>query len=1012
MKKLNLVKSLSIAERMHVLSPYSYETKSNVAKQLENWQKRKSLCKQQHFEVALQCLAIDPVTFSSGIKPLDQKDKELLWESLRKKKWFKLNQEIFGETNETDQIEAVDFSYVMRFHMAYFQEKFQLPNSSYFDYHKHSFQKINAYVEDDLVSISLKTLVFDLHDQKKKNKLRGITSDKRFRSYLRLRFSTPHTFAEFFEEYPVLWRLLAERLQFHLENFTYFITSVEESFKELAKLFGISKPSHLQIESLGHGDSHEKGKSVILFFLNDKKLVFKFRNLIIGQKWNEFLALIEQKTGSSFYKIKRVTTPKYTIEEFIEAKSCTCEKELQQYYYNFGEYVAICYFLCGNDFHSENLIAHRNSPVLIDIETLLQNDSSLMVSTDIYEQAIKIKNQAILSTGLLPTACFTNRIEPKVNIDSNEHSGLQTSGFNGRRQLLPFKVLKVVEDRTDQIHFEFQKQYSKETENIPKLNDQRVNPQNYVEEVVKGFGVQYAFFSENKAFLIKKINELFKESQVRSLLKSTQQYVDMLEYGQHVSCMKDYLEREKLFENKWAYPYKDKRVVGYEIEDLRVNDIPIFFSNVSEKHLFSSTNQLLEEYHSRTALERVSARISALNCKDKTYQLMLLNQSIRECSVVPISYQLGNRAEKQVATITQYIVSRTVISEDNQTIILLDFVIKEGKKIYDIATHDFYDGIAGIYIFLLYAQEFYPDSQKKWLLQAMEKILFTDTIPEVTSASVYVGSLSRLTALYYHYKIKRDKESLEQALVVTDKIKEQLLTIHCEVDWLTGTSGLINILVEFYKLTANKLFIDLAEILVDKINSSTLKYSGLAHGFSGVLVALSTVLPFIKKRAQCLLLIQECLMKERENFDGTSWQDLRENVDFLTQWCHGCTGIGLARLALVKAGISDDTSRKELLACVDQVLAVELSEDCLCHGNAGSYIFLSEVHQMDFIDKKKNKKIEQKLASIRRKLLEKEVVVEGMDAYPMLGFMTGLSGIGYFWLKVLHPEIPNLLVLE
>ena len=141
MKKLNLVKSLSIAERMHILSPYSNETESNVAKQLKNWHKRKSLCKQQNFEEALKCLAIDPVTFSSGIKPLDQKDKELLWESLKQKKWFKLNQEIFDQTNETDQVEAVNFSYVVRFHMAYFQKKFQLLDSSHFYYCEGSFQK-------------------------------------------------------------------------------------------------------------------------------------------------------------------------------------------------------------------------------------------------------------------------------------------------------------------------------------------------------------------------------------------------------------------------------------------------------------------------------------------------------------------------------------------------------------------------------------------------------------------------------------------------------------------------------------------------------------------------------------------------------------------------------------------------------------------------------------------------------------------------------------------------------
>lgn len=77
------MQSLSITERMDILSLHSNETKSNVAKQLENWQTRKSLCKQEYFEEVLKLLTIDSVAFSSGIKSLVLEDKEQLWESLR-----------------------------------------------------------------------------------------------------------------------------------------------------------------------------------------------------------------------------------------------------------------------------------------------------------------------------------------------------------------------------------------------------------------------------------------------------------------------------------------------------------------------------------------------------------------------------------------------------------------------------------------------------------------------------------------------------------------------------------------------------------------------------------------------------------------------------------------------------------------------------------------------------------------------------------------------------------------
>ncbi|MFD2386808.1 hypothetical protein [Enterococcus rivorum] len=92
MEKLNLVKSLSIAERMQILLPHYKGKEDEIEDQLSKWQKRKSLCKKQHFEEYTQLLGIDPKEFNIGIKRLNCKDKELLWKQLQGKAWFKLNQ--------------------------------------------------------------------------------------------------------------------------------------------------------------------------------------------------------------------------------------------------------------------------------------------------------------------------------------------------------------------------------------------------------------------------------------------------------------------------------------------------------------------------------------------------------------------------------------------------------------------------------------------------------------------------------------------------------------------------------------------------------------------------------------------------------------------------------------------------------------------------------------------------------------------------------------------------------
>lgn len=1010
MAKVDLIKSLSMLERMNVLIPHYSGNEDQVADQLSNWQKRKSLCTKQHFEEYTQLLGIAPKAFNIGIKKLNHKDKELLLEALREKAWFKLNQQIFTQVSLAVQVNPVNFSYVIRYHISYFQKQLKEKVLAYFQLDEVSLKRIIDYAQKDLLSISLKTLVFDLHEQKRKNGLDGESAEERFYFYLTERFASIQLIQTFFEEYPVLWRLLAERLQFHLDNVTLFINSLVESMDNLKSVFQLSAPHHVSIDSMGASDSHNKGKSVILFRINRQKLVFKFKNLTVGQHWNDFLGIIAQETGSSFYKVKRLTTKDYTIEEFVEQTMCISEKEVIDYYYRFGEYTAICYFLCGNDFHAENIVACGSYPVIIDIETLFQNDHPMLEVDDVYSKAIASKNQSVLSTSLLPATCFSKRIEPKVK-EENTSLEVNMSGFNGGKQLLPFKVLKLVEENTDNVHFEYVAQYSPEKNNIPLLDGQPIDPLNYTDSVISGFVDQYDFFVKNKQALIEKIKKLFEHTQVRCILKSTQQYYDMIDYGNHFSCMKDHLEREKLFENQWACSYKNKQAIQSEIEELLANDVPIFFTNVSTRNLVTSSGKEIKDYYSRTALDRVQARIEALSEADKAYQLVILKSSFgnyfEECS----NYLLSDSPEKQLEDISQSILKRAIFDKKHEKASFLDFVLENKQRAFGIATIDFYDGLAGIYVFLLYYNAYYPTQKLQRLLQALEKLIFADQ-NQLTSYSVYVGKLSVLVALYYRYCVLKDEVSLKQAYALVHEISSNLGKITYKSDWLTGVSGLIKLLTGFYQVTKKQLFLELAVHLAKQIDLSEIKLSGLSHGYSGVIMALSALQKHLGTEQQLSSIIQQSLERERANCDGKIWRDLRENVDFTTQWCHGCTGIGLARLGLVKSGFPDEMIQLELKVCVDNVLRVELEDDCLCHGNAGSYIFLSEVYQSGMMDEQRNRLILRKLTNSKNKLLYKGVRLEGLKAYPNLGFMTGLSGIGFHWLRILHPEIPNLLIIE
>ena len=49
------------------------------------------------------------------------------------------------------------------------------------------------------------------------------------------------------------------------------------------------------------------------------------------------------------------------------------------FYIRFGEILALSYILNATDLHMENLIAYGEYPVIIDLETFIQQPNSLMM---------------------------------------------------------------------------------------------------------------------------------------------------------------------------------------------------------------------------------------------------------------------------------------------------------------------------------------------------------------------------------------------------------------------------------------------------------------------------------------------------------------------------------------------------------------------------------------------------------------------------------------------------------
>jgi lantibiotic modifying enzyme len=196
--------------------------------------------------------------------------------------------------------------------------------------------------------------------------------------------------------------------------------------------------------------------------------------------------------------------------------------------------------------------------------------------------------------------------------------------------------------------------------------------------------------------------------------------------------------------------------------------------------------------------------------------------------------------------------------------------------------------------------------------------------------------------------------------------------------------------------------------------------SGFAHGAAGIAWALSRLAALTSEGA-FRRTADAAIAYERTLFDPdiANWRDLRGQKEFsaeagkssMTAWCHGATGIGLARLTSGEP--LDDERRGE----IDTALRTTIREGfghnhSLCHGDSGNAELLLEAARV-----LEDERWKREALHIARGIVESISRNEYRCATPFQvespGLMTGLAGIGYGLLRSAKPErVPSVLTLQ
>lgn len=862
-----------------------------------------------------------------------------------------------------------------------------------------------------LKNFSDKTIVLEFQKELDSNKKMSIESYKK--NYLKNK--KYHKFL--LEKYPVLYRCLFETIEQELDNVEEFLKRLTQDYSKISITFFDNEKLYLRNISKDVGDTHNNGRSVIICnFENNKSIVYKPRSLKIDQAFSNLISKLN-KYNNILYKlttIKTIENENYGWQEYIEHKECHDEKDVYKCYYRLGVLLGIMYTFKTNDMHYENIIISSEDPYIIDLETFITNRRIFKINK---ENPIEKLINSIYSTSMLPTG----RLFPSY-VD-NDISAL-TGTPNQKSSVI--KNWIVVNDNTDNVHFEHKPFITQEDKHLLKLNGNIIDPSKYLSIIVNGFESLYKVIMENKENFCSFIEENFSNCTCRTIIRSTYTYSKFLNASYHPNYLSNGLNREFLFELLWDKIKEDKKffpIVKYEIQSLLNNDIPYFSFNTSSTNLIINNHSIFNFFED-SAINNLKKQIINFCEEDLYLQKRFICNSLNNYKLQNYSIDfIESGLSKSDLNITKnslpYYVANKIINNNlitslnEKNSLWIGLEIDSNNNKYNLSTLDFsiYNGVLGVVIFL--SEMYLKTKNHKYLNPCITSMNFiTNNIEsniDNLSPSMFNG-IGGLSYVYFYLYEITDKDYFKKLgehyfNIMIQKIRstnfKELL-----IDFLDGLSGNIVFCLELYERYQDKDYLKIAyklsKQLENKIYDSNEEsfLTGMGHGVSGIILAFKKIYIYFEEFYSIIL---KLVTYEDNNFDESilNWKDLRNgksiNNDRVNYWCHGRPGILLGRYYSFKnkSILKEDILEKTMERALKQTKIMDRFG--LCHGVFGNIEIFKYIYQQF-----NNMSYHKKLETLQNDILSHKDLYDNVDFLlknNLIGLMTGCTGIALSILK-------------
>lgn len=857
-------------------------------------------------------------------------------------------------------------------------------------------------------------------------------------------------FRQLFEARPILLRLMATLYCQWMESMLEFLCRLEKDLPAVTEML-LSKSVGLCLDDLydfefGLSDPHNEGRSVaVVIFKCGEKVLYKPKDLRPEHQMSTLLANLKACDPHVDLRVpKCIPMIGYGWMEFIECRACVNPQQVSAYYRRAGTWLGLIYLLDGSDIHEENLIACGEQPVPVDLEVLFQGVSDPGLAVDARRLAQEKVRHTVLGVGMLPTYGRDHKQQ------SFEIGGLKAGRYKE-------KTLVWTDTNTDFMNMEVQERERSHDANLPRLGNEIQEVKEFHQPLIDGFECCIRLFLNLRdSGRMMEILEGFKSLKFRKVYRPTYFYYLMLERLRDFKNWRNGLEWSleaefvfRLVDSGDASSQNPIAVAAHEKAALLSLNIPYFKQSATA----SERQQSSESDRADSPVDGFSlacARLSRLSQKDVERELHLINFALETKSSARKPWLNDVGALSLLDTpekMAQFIADQAVRHNGSAAWLGLDWQPDLGKSQLVVLGQDLYNGNGGIAIFLAACAKLLEKHELKQLSYeavALMRGSIVDLDPKTYGNRVGIGGGTGLTSYAYVLatlsQLLEDSALLNEAGSLIDQLDDHLINSDAAYDVLSGNAGAILALLKCYRLDLRQSTLEKAvacamhllkhmarwkESVANPKPDATIQANGFAHGAAGISLALvklsqATGKDMFRSAAMELVEFENTSFSTR----ASNWPDLRHRhlpeSAWACQWCHGATGIGLARLCAADINPSSAAStvdRSALLEDVQRALrGVDLLEwpsplDSLCCGNAGNIEFLREAGlRLD------RPELTERADSLVAGVISRYRAAGdfswslGSTAFN-LGLFRGLSGLGYAMLRGAYPgRLPNVLM--